>query len=149
GSDMRALPRAVSAAPLGQRIPIEGIRRREPRTFWVELVELEEPRPPPPTRPAAGVERYGLSVQELTPELRARLGIEDEEPGLVVAGVEPGGAAARAGLLRGDRILEAGQRPVRGIEDFARALEAGDGSTLLLLQRPDGNLFVVLARSRG
>jgi serine protease Do len=147
--DLRALPRAVSAAPVGARVPMQVIR--DGRRIEVEVELVEGPEAPLPAvareRPAGGVERYGLAVQELTPELQLRLGVE--EPGVVVAGVEPGMAADRAGLRPGDVILEADRRPVAAIEDLALALEHGDGPTLLLVQRGEDTVFVTLARSRG
>ena len=112
------------------------------------LAELPEPRVAAARpKPVAGVERYGLGVQELTPELRARLGVE--EPGVVVSGVERGGAAERAGLRPGDVILEADRRTVEEIEDLAVALETGDGPTLLLVQRGQDTVFITLSRARG
>ena len=147
--DLRALPRAVSATPVGERVPIDLIRDGRHLTLQVELVEIEEPeaelarvRPP-----EGGVRRYGLEVQELTPELRARFGVE--EPGVVVSGVERGGAAERAGLRPGDVILEADRRTVEEIDDLAVALETGDGPTLLLVQRGQDTVFVTLSRARG
>ena len=147
--ELRALPRAVSATAVGARVPIEVLRGGRRLTVEVELAELPEAKVPVVARerPSGGVERYGLEVQELTPELRARLGVQ--EPGVVVSGVERGMAADRVGLRPGDVILEADRRPVEAIEDLALALEAADGPTLLLVQRGEGTFFITLSRSRG
>ena len=66
--------------------------------------------------------------------------------GLVITGVEPGGPGEEAGLKRGDVILEAAQKPVGSLEQFsalAGKLKPGEG-LLLLVQRKDGTIFVVI-----
>jgi serine protease Do len=136
--DLRELPRAVSATPVGEEVELELIRDGERRSALARVAELPEAAPRPrPFEERAGVGRYGLEVQE-------RVGA-----GVAVSAVEPGGAAAQAGLRRGDLILEADRRPVAGIADLASVLEsAGPGGALLLVQRGDATVFVMLARSR-
>jgi S1-C subfamily serine protease len=57
--------------------------------------------------------------------------------GVLVAGLEPGGPAEKAGLREGDVVLTFGGRPVRGIDDLHRALteEAAGTSVALSLLR--------------
>jgi serine protease Do len=147
--DLRTLPRAVSAAEVGEEVELELIRDGQRVKVVARMGELPEAPPAAPARAEeGGVESYGFEVQELPPELRARLGLD--EGGVVVSGVEPGGLAARAGLARGDLILEADRRPIADIEDLASVIaRAGDAGTLLLIQRDGGTLFLMLPRSRG
>ena len=53
----------------------------------------------------------GLSVQNLTADLAEKLGHTADE-GVLIAGVAPGSAAAKAGLRKGDLILEVENQPV-------------------------------------
>jgi serine protease Do/serine protease DegQ len=61
--------------------------------------------------------KLGIETSELTPELARTMNIPVSE-GAVVAGVEPGQAADKAGLRRGDIIVGANGRPVRGSADL-------------------------------
>src|SRR5262249_45565915 len=144
-TDLRALPRAVSATAAGTRVPI--LLVRDGRRMTVDVQVAEEPMRPLPARerPGRGVERYRLAVQGLPPALRARLGVEG--PGVLVAEVERGLAADRAGLRPGDVILEADRQRVQGIVDLALVLEGGRGPTLLFVQRGEDTIFLTLSRA--
>jgi S1-C subfamily serine protease len=65
---------------------------------------------------------FGVTVQELTPNLALYFGLEAGS-GVVIA--DFGAAAAKAGLRRGDIVLEAGGQPVRTPADFLRVTSAG------------------------
>ena len=60
---------------------------------------------------------FGVSVQALTPEFAGALGIP-EIAGVLVSGIEPGSAAAAAGLQEGDLILSLDGRPVSDASDL-------------------------------
>ncbi len=60
---------------------------------------------------------FGVSVQTFTPELAGALGIP-EVAGVLVSGIEPGSAAAAAGLQEGDLILSIDSRLVSDASDL-------------------------------
>jgi Do/DeqQ family serine protease len=60
---------------------------------------------------------FGVTMQTLTPDLAAALGI-DHRDGAVVNGVEPDSAAAAAGVREGDVILTINGAKVTGAEDL-------------------------------
>jgi serine protease Do len=137
--DLRSLPRAVSATGVGEQVELELIRDGELHRVEARVGELAELRPAaPPASEMPGVGRYGFEVREPEPG----------EPGVVIVGVEPDGAAAEAGLRPGDRLLEANRRPLWGIADLAEVLDGAEGATLLVVQRGDSTVFVMIDRSR-
>ncbi len=66
----------------------------------------------------------------------------------VVVSVEPGSPAAAVSLSPGDVVVEVDRKPVRNAEEFARQLDEGGASVLLLVQRGHLTIFVPLERPR-
>ncbi len=80
--------------------------------------------------------RLGVTVQGVTGDLAAGLGLDKAE-GALVSDVTPGGAAARAGLKRGDVILSYQGRPVADTNTFRNEIAAtrpGSSVTLQVLR---------------
>lgn len=55
--------------------------------------------------------RIGVSIGPVTPEAQAQGRLETPQ-GALIAAVEPGSPAARAGILSGDIVVQAGARPI-------------------------------------
>ncbi len=72
-------------------------------------------------------ESLGLRLRELTIETRRYFQIAVGQPGLLVARVEAGGAAAVAGLKPYEIVVSVNDRPVATVAEFEAALE-GSGS---------------------
>lgn len=63
----------------------------------------------------------GLRLQEITPAIAQALNRPDEK-GALVASVEPGGPAEKAGMRTGDIITQLGEQPIEGVRDLSRAV---------------------------
>ncbi len=97
---------------------------------------------------ASGANRIGLAVQALTGEQREQLGLGVDEGVLVN---RASGAAARAGLTRGDVVLRVGRTGIGSVEAFDRAvkdIKTGD-SVMLLIRRGESNSFIPLTVREG
>lgn len=82
--------------------------------------------------------RLGVMVMSLTPELRSHFGA-DQDRGVLVARVEPGSAAAQAGVAVGDVLVEVRGTPVDGATDVMHALDgANKGDRVALRVIRDG-----------
>ena len=80
---------------------------------------------------------FGVRLLDVTPEIAQELGVEE---GAVAYEVEGGTPAARAGLRRGDVIVEFEDEEVRTVEDFLAALrrhDPGDRVTVAILRDGD------------
>ncbi|KJS30483.1 MAG: peptidase [Desulfatitalea sp. BRH_c12] len=92
-------------------------------------------------------EKWGLSVQNLTPELAQRMGFAPNEKGAVVVDVDPTSPAGQNGLQRGDLIKEVNRKPVENVEDFTKEIGKNDKDSLLLLvRRGEGTIYIVLQK---
>jgi serine protease Do len=97
---------------------------------------------------------WGITVQELTPELARQLELEPGTSGVVISDIEAGSPAAAAGLRPGDLITEINRTAIKNINDYQQALQKtkkGD-SLLLLIKRAAGSFYTVLtpsAKDRG
>jgi serine protease Do len=65
----------------------------------------------------------GVVIQRITPELAESFKLE-ERKGALVSKVEPGGPAAKAGIQRGDVIVEFNGKPVDEMEELPRLVAA-------------------------
>ena len=96
-------------------------------------------------REGEGSAKYGMTVEPLTPEIARQLEIDRDTKGVVIADVEPSGAAAAAGLREGDVIQQVNGKPVRTAEDVRSALNATTGKpAVLLIARGNNTIFVPL-----
>jgi bifunctional DNase/RNase len=104
------------------------------------------PRPTPAVRTAKG---FGMTVQELTPELADYFGVPARS-GVLVAEVEV--SAARIGLLRGDIITQIEGRESRTPAEFEQdVMAAGNSSEVALTVRRGGSsrTFIVAMAAVG
>ncbi|MGH8125015.1 MAG: Do family serine endopeptidase [Rhodanobacteraceae bacterium] len=87
----------------------------------------------------------GLTVQDITPQIRQQLGGYTGKGGVVITDVE--GPAAAATLAPGDVILRVGDHPVNSVSEFHKETSnVKPGSTVLLLISHQGqNLFVAIS----
>ena len=66
---------------------------------------------------------FGLTVREITTDVRILLNLSEDVRGVIVRRVESGSVAASARMKPGLIILGIGDHPVSNLDDFTRALE--------------------------
>jgi serine protease Do len=137
------LPALVAASPVGETASLKILRNGEPRELKVKVGELEAKTAGLQGKDREEGTRWGLQLQDLTPQIARQLGV-DADQGAVVADVEPGSPAHRASLRRGDVILEVDREPVASAGEAKRAVE-GKEAVLLLVQRKDVKQFVAMS----
>jgi Do/DeqQ family serine protease len=96
-------------------------------------------------REGDGSAKYGMAVEPLTPEIARQLELDRNTRGVVIADVDPSGAAASAGLREGDVIQQVNGKSVQTAEELRTALNAaGDKPAVLLVARGSATIFVPL-----
>lgn len=150
---VRDLTFAVAEAAPGRRVDVTVLRGGESRTLAVELGTRSEGAAAAPRGSGGGWDRggeapLGLRLAPLTERERARLEVPAGVEGVLVAGVRPGSPAAERGLRAGDVVVSVNRRPVASPGEAAAALDAADGSVLLLVRRDGAQHFVAVERDR-
>ncbi len=91
---------------------------------------------------------WGVSLSVLSSDLRTSLRIPANINGIILLSVIPGGLADQASLQSGDVITGIDNTPIAGMNDFFKAIEAGDDNIALLDIYSKGKLrFVALDSS--
>jgi serine protease Do len=142
--DARAFQRRVAEAEPGSQLKVSVTRRGQAQPAMI-LVGMRPGARGAAKAPAATVaaERgllLGLGLEELTPALRARLGLGSASPGLRVRVVAAASPAAEADIRVGDLVVEVGQKAVVARQSV---------KDLLRNERAQGKPFALLTVSRG
>lgn len=98
--------------------------------------------------PSQGTLR-GISVQDLTPDIRSHLNLPPGEHGAVITGIDPNSPAGQAGLSPGDVIESINRQPVNSVADFNRLAASATAQTLLRVIHRGYPMFVVISPGGG
>ena len=83
----------------------------------------------------------GVTVDNLSSDVRDDLQIPDNISGVIVTDVDPNSNSADAGLQKGDVIMEIDRHPVKNADDAVSLAENAKGDQILLkIWQRDGNL---------
>ncbi len=139
------LPPIVGSSKVGVELPVEVVRDSRTQTIMVTLGELpEEAEEHARTELPHSVKtnRLGISVTALTEEQINEYGVSS---GVVVSQVVDG-AAARAGVRKGDIILSLDNKPAQDVSQFNAMVEdlKPGKSVALLVQRDGSPTFLAL-----
>ena len=139
-------PVALGVVRDGQRLALQVTIEEQPRDFGTERVPAIRgvPRRPQET---VSLDKLGLEVSDLSPEVAERLGLGKDAAGALVVRVEPEGLADEAGLARGMVVTKVDKRAVKSAEELKDAVEKGSLTKGLLVQvqtSQGGTSFVLL-----
>lgn len=146
----RELRNRVASTEPGTRVKVDVLRNGKPETVTAEVTTLDVGAVDSSGRPVEPgdhdqLTEWGLTVQNLTPDLATQFGLEAQK-GALISGVRAGGPASVAGLQMGDLIMEADHQAIASVNDLREVLaKAKSGAKiLLLLERHGASLFVVM-----
>ena len=148
----------VTSTRPGTTVPVKVLRDKREMSLNVTVDELDldnetttrnarrgEPDTEPDIQETAG---FGLTLAPLTADMARRLRVPPGTEGVLIQDVEPAGPAQRAGIGRGDIILQVNRRPVHSIQEATRALNAvpGGANAQLLVLSAGQQRFVVMRK---
>ncbi len=141
------LPRIVAQSRPGSKVTAQIWRKGAARDVAITVGEMPEEKVAQRSgrkdtnKPGNVVARLGLTLSELTVDQRKELGLSG---GLLVEDVQ--GAAAKAGIRRGDVLMAINNQDVKSVEQLNQLLGQFEKarSVALLIRRGDGALYVPL-----
>jgi serine protease Do len=140
------LPRIVAATKPGAKVSLQVWRKGEKKDLQITVAETPDERVAkrqPPGKKASGetLAKLGLSVTELTSDQKNELSITN---GVLVENAD--GAAAKAGIRRGDVIQAVNNQEVKSVEELNRLLSPVDRSrtVAVLIKRGEGSVYIPL-----
>jgi serine protease Do len=146
-SSSEDLPRIVGSTRPGAKVNMQVWRNKGARDVQVVVAEMQDEKA---TRqasrrgskpPAVTQSQHGLTLSELTDAQRGELKVNG---GVLVENVQGQGAAARAGIRRGDVILAVNNQDVKTVEQFNQMMGQFDKGRIvaLLVRRGANSLYI-------
>lgn len=119
--DVLGFTKLVRESPLNEPLPVALVRDGQPMEIRLTLL----PRPKS-GREAQEVEdtTFGLTVRELTTDVRIALSLPEDVEGVIVRRVRSGSPAAIGGLRPGFVLLAIAGRPTGNLQAFTAAIDA-------------------------
>jgi serine protease Do len=155
--ESRELQNIVAGLPTGKPVDLAVIRDGKEKTLEVKVAEqpkefgstAEEPAPRQgrSERDNVSLDKFGLEVTDLTPEVADQLGYKESAAGALITQVERNSPAFEAGLRRGMLVTKVEKQAVKSARDLRDKLKkAGDDGVLLQVQSPQGGSTFVLLK---
>jgi serine protease Do len=150
------LPRIVAATKPGSKVTMQLWRNKQAKEVPVVVAEMQDDKTakqqqqgrrgtPPGKPPVASPSVYGLTLVELSDAQRGELKVVG---GVLVENAQ--GAAARAGIRRGDVILAVNNQDVKSVEHFNQMMGQFDkGRIVAVLVRRGANSLYIPFRMDG
>ncbi|MBH9975307.1 Do family serine endopeptidase [Bartonella sp. B10834H15] len=161
--DARELPRIVAESPVGKIVDVTILRNGQEKSVKVKLGRLKEKEVESDSSAdndheggnkkadeADTIHAMGMTLSEITDELRKRYHIKDGVDGVLVTEVSPNSAADEKRIRAGEVIVDINQQLVKTPEDVSKQLEQlranGRKNALLMVAGEDGELRFVTLR---
>ncbi|MGA7646723.1 MAG: Do family serine endopeptidase [Terriglobales bacterium] len=150
-TDAGELQMRVAQKRPGDTIHLRVVRDSKPTTIAVTLETLSGDKGTEVAGSEHGKGRWGLSLADLTPDVRNEVQAKPSVHGAVVEDVKPGSPADNAGLQRGDVIMEVNRHAVKSASDVVQQLSSvpAGQDALVLVWSQGGSTFRVLHPSQG
>jgi serine protease Do len=152
------VPTVVAGLELNKPVDLAVIRDGKEKTLQVTVQEqpgdfgtarVPASKEPKREKGSISLDKLGLEVTDLTPDLADELGYKDSVTGALITGVDRRSPAASAGLRQGMVISKVEKQPVKSAEDLRKQVDkaALDQGVLLQVRTPQGGSSYVLVKA--
>lgn len=145
--DVSDLRNRVALLQPGSKAMVEIMRNGREKKIQISIGEQPAnfSKRGPASNDNDSLDQYGLTLQELTPELAKKFDYE-EDSGLIISDVASGSAAEAAGLKPGQLVEEVNRERVKSLQDLDNVLKQSKSDKVLLRVRAGNySTYVVLA----
>jgi serine protease Do len=151
--DGRALQVVVSETAPGSAIDLGILRDGKPQSMHLTVGEFHAEKTEEASNAGASEQhgRLGLTVADLSADVRQQLHVPEQLHGAAIQDVRPGSAADDAGLTPGDVILEVNRHVVESADSFVSQIHAvpQNKDVLLLVWSNGGASYRVVHPQEG
>jgi serine protease Do len=151
--DSDALVGMVVSTKPGTTVPVTIYRDKKPMTLNITVAELDleaeqtrTARMPTENEPAST--GFGMDLEAITPDAARELELPRGRGGARVTRVERNSAAALAGVLPDDVILEVNRQPVTSVTQITRELQKAQPGDIvfLVVWRENQEMFITMTK---
>ncbi|WP_456322315.1 DegQ family serine endoprotease [Hydrogenimonas sp.] len=130
--DASDLKNTIGSMPPGKKVTLQIERNKKVIHLDVKLGKFPESR-----LKTEGNQGFvdGLTLQEITPQIRKQMGIADDIQGVMVTDVKPESKADKAGFMPGDIIIQIEDTMIKSIGDMDRAMKKHPGAKRVYVNR--------------
>ncbi|MGZ4816842.1 MAG: Do family serine endopeptidase [Terriglobales bacterium] len=145
-SDASDLQMTVALKSPGDKVNLTVLRNGHTEDKTVTLAAMNENGTESASNATHDKARWGVGIQDLSPDLRSELQLATDVKGAVVTNVQPGSPADNAGLRQGDVILQVNRKDTTSAQAVKEALSSvpQGQDALVLVHSNGGDTFRVL-----
>ena len=135
----------IATFHVGDKIEIKVWRDAQEKIFYVIVAERKGQ--PEVASSRESMENFGMTVQDITPEIAQYLGIASKN-GVIVVDVKDGSPADEKGIQPQDIILQVNKAKISSVKDYTREMskKSAKNNILFLVKRGKATFFVSLRR---
>ena len=143
--DTHELLLSIATFHVGDKVELKILRDGLEKTFQIIVAERKDQ--PEIISGQGTMENFGMSVQDITPEIARYLGIQSKT-GVIVVEVRDGSPADEKGIQPQDIILQVNKVKISSVQDFSREIskKTAKNSILLLIKRGKSTFFVTIRK---
>jgi serine protease Do len=143
--DSHELLLTIATFHVGDRVEVKVQRDGQEKTFYVIVAERKGQ--PEVAQAREALENFGMTVQDITPEIAQYLGIASKN-GVIVVDVKDGSPADEKGIQPQDIILQVNKVKISSVKDYMKEIskKKAKSSILFLIKRGKATFFVSIGK---